>query len=765
MTHESAKEQEQEFQHEIEHGRERNWNAPHPKWDIHLKHHGRPVSPMPHSLAHSSSSSDLQSHSHSHARVRADSLHTPGTKGSSTLHSVPRKPLEQSSPTRSLVKSPRDPSVTHTPGKDKSLGSHRATGFPARPLSPLPPLHKKPGEHSPSGSPASGSRFAWQFPRSRTPLPPLELEEHSPQRPSFPKGSHSRTSSSPTLGPTSTAKRSRPQVSSQIPVKSPKKIQFPSESHDSPLNKRATPEFSTTAGEMPPDMKAEQSPESSSHEDPVLGECANQNLCALNITFASIATAENSPPRVNTPTSEQVAIPSPARSESPPPLSPRRSAIDDEARLQALTSSTVIQELSPPLTPASDSSVSDQSMLPLSTPPRRPSFSSSKVDFQSPSPPKGVPELPGPPSSSEDDDKKPSSNLDSENRKDVTTAMTPRPPGAWTSTPVQPFTTETPTPFPFERQDSRQQNGLATPVPSLSRAGSLTLQTPAPPGGWLSTPNRKSILKVRFDVENPDSEISASENGRDPTIPGALQESPRSESGSGTGFASTINGDVATPLPMENKGPNTDVRAGTPVSHTASVTTSPRSPRKSPSIRLVDAFGREQVSSHKDVNNKRDKVDPSSSVDDTFRSRGTATVRIVDAMGREVQENAITDNDKLEDDLPMKHNDALSYVRKGLVDLANGLDEGDRFATTSFQSMQADDDGYRIDNEPHLDQRIISQLEATSREAREIRKQLSRTLITVHDAESELRNKYKSFKATVQKNILVRLSLASNCVD
>ncbi|KAL4074031.1 hypothetical protein J3A83DRAFT_4371319 [Scleroderma citrinum] len=119
------------------------------------------------------------------------------------------------------------------------------------------------------------------------------------------------------------------------------------------------------------------------------------------------------------------------------------------------------------------------------------------------------------------------------------------PPGAWMATPNQPTV---------------QTAAADTPI-SLLRANSLPAHTPAPPGAWMVTPNqptarstitidespfgtigkRKSLLKVRFDVSESESSVSG------------LPDSPDPQGG---------------PL-------------------------SPRPLRKSPMVRVVDAYGRE----------------------------------------------------------------------------------------------------------------------------------------------------------------------------
>jgi serine/arginine repetitive matrix protein 2 len=309
----------------------------------------------------------------------------------------------------------------------------------------------------------------------------------------------------------------------------------------------------------------------------------------------------------------------------------------------------------------------------LATPPRRQSSTSSKVEFETPPPPKGLPELPGPPPSEDEADEEP--------HPEVSSTKTPKPPGAWTSTPslsrrgpplVRVHT------FPgSDGSDGfgelASESGLATPVASLSRASSLPSQTPAPPGAWLPTPSaerRRSVLKVRFEVESEQSASDVLANGHAHVgdSDGPQTESPCESSFEASTPKARVNG---LPAPLEVKMEEFEAPV-TPRS------TPPPPLRKSPSIRVVDAFGREQTSlSEVDKSQDSGVVSPVPST-----PRNKSSVRIVDAMGREVEEvlETIGGEGKNEVDVTLGHNEALRRVRQSIADLASGLNEVDRYA-------------------------------------------------------------------------------------
>jgi hypothetical protein len=329
----------------------------------------------------------------------------------------------------------------------------------------------------------------------------------------------------------------------------------------------------------------------------------------------------------------------------------------------------------------------------LSTPPR--SHNDSKPQFQTPPPPKGLPDLPGPPSSPSADENQeslpefpmfltpadvtPVDGVEGRLRNGNTTLKTPKPPGGWLNTPgpfsreqftpegsvnghvessddgplqakfnySRPMVARTPippggwmnTPTPHladsDAESVINEGGLTTPVASLGRASNIPLKTPAPPGAWALTPAtaRKSALKVRFD---PDMTNEFS---------GML---PDSVSGVG------VRG--STPEPV------------TPITPPSR---SPRKHKRSPSVRLVDAYGNEK---RDDRLRRRTSPSPTPS---SVRSK--SGIRIVDALGQEVQGEE-TVSEATEEGVvvpPMSRVEALERVKLGIQELAEGIESLD----------------------------------------------------------------------------------------
>jgi serine/arginine repetitive matrix protein 2 len=418
----------------------------------------------------------------------------------------------------------------------------------------------------------------------------------------------------------------------------------------------------------------------------------------------------------------------------------------------------------PPLarsTPQDGSSSEAIPTIAITTPPRRLSSSTSILDFRTPSPPHDLTNLSVLPSSSEDEVETREADVtpmrvDEDNlaNPNFTAMKTPRPPGGWAFTPVlskhahretSPPPASSPELNPAEplsssstylsrassepEQHSKPEapapNGLLTPIPSLSRANSLPLRTPAPPGAWMSTPNqllsqnssvdqsqfgsvgrRKSILKVRFDVAESEAStaeievplsavrISAPDMLLNGYVPQAESTPPKKPSGSPQVDA------IHDPVQAR---PVTPERSTTPVSRFNAP--SPRSLRRSPSLKVVDAFGRERIDEHskrdaaQDIANgpidSKDAIYPSSSspaeTPQSSRTPNKSNIRIVDAMGREIEEEAAplielaepsvdegSSASVLHDEVPIGRTETLSQMRQTLREWADGLSDGDR---------------------------------------------------------------------------------------
>jgi len=239
---------------------------------------------------------------------------------------------------------------------------------------------------------------------------------------------------------------------------------------------------------------------------------------------------------------------------------------------------------------------------------------------------------------------------------------TPKPPGGWLSTPAPLYTSISPQP--------EKAQGLFTPLPSLSKGTSIDSKTPSVPGGWGITPAaRKSILKVRFNPETPSNQNGStrSEQANEEPPPTATHSTPR-----------------------KSKVPHT------------------------PSIRVVDAFGREHDSN---ISTQ------------AYVNRNPKALRVVDAMGQEIQETddiASQDQDNRVEDLiqPSSRTELVSRIRRGLDDLVVDLDHVNECVRTSLMFFQFLNLLYSDHGALTADQDRISELKAISMQARRNRERL-----------------------------------------
>jgi hypothetical protein len=217
-------------------------------------------------------------------------------------------------------------------------------------------------------------------------------------------------------------------------------------------------------------------------------------------------------------------------------------------------------------------------------------------------------------------------------------SKTPKPPGGWVSTPLPAPVSAQSMPVDSPINIPEKNRGLLTPVASLSKGSKLDPKTPAAPGAWLATPAvKKSILKVRFEPEVSTLTDNSVLSGKRPY----------------PSFDSSISG--VNGLDDGDDGLQRTEELSSKLS------LSPRRQRspKSPKIRVLDAFGREQ---EPDVLNQ----EPANS--------SPGPLRVVDAMGHKIDEGIHVEGTEA----IATRGELLSRIRNGLDDLVVGIDEFDK---------------------------------------------------------------------------------------
>ncbi|KAG2349597.1 hypothetical protein BDR05DRAFT_240176 [Suillus weaverae] len=348
------------------------------------------------------------------------------------------------------------------------------------------------------------------------------------------------------------------------------------------------------------------------------------------------------------------------------------------------------------------------------------------------------------------------------------TAMeTPRPPGAWTVTPVplkhasRVTSTASSSWTPLSRANSEPErrskpetpagNGLFTPIHSLSHAKPLHVRTLAPPGAWTSTTTqnwsnkqskigsirtKKNTLKVRFDVTESEASTAEVEHQVPPVTdmrmptPNSLPNCHASWSGnvSKTRINDLSQGD-ALDDPVLTSRPVIPGHYMTPASR-ANVPPS-RPLRKAFSVKVVDAFGRERIDELPiPIANGRadagDAIRAPPSAKTRTRVSSKNKIRITKATGREVQEDAPEPSSTPRDDPPIGRTTALAQIRQTLREWADsGLSDEDR-----------PPDNLALSPSHH------KELEECSRAARRSRNQLTLRMESVKECERNLMHKY-----------------------
>ncbi|KAK0437520.1 hypothetical protein EV421DRAFT_1016319 [Armillaria borealis] len=518
----------------------------------------------------------------------------------------------------------------------------------SRANSPMPP--------SPATSPSSHSPYKGVRPRvdskvsaRGTPSPALKVPD-SPSRSRVRPTSHSSRSNSPSLpdstAPRSTSSRHSHSNASISPTHGNINEDRPrSRSTTSKPTPSDTSQRTKSASRLPP-SPSPSTPSPIKHKSPGYSRSSGYSKGKARTVDrdkpVSSQTAERSNaydgqstdtdgedlPQESTPTLKTTTL---VRSQAEERRSPSpqlwSQTIQDEPRSY--------RPADPPDTPPPSSPLSQPSTPP--TPPsseplfaahhRRSSFS--QLEYHTISPPKGLPELPGPPSSGSEDEQ------DAEPVGQVTLLKTPRPPGAWAHTPAPRLARSNSLPVD---EESLQDGGPASPENStpLARTTSLPPQTPAPPGGWLMTPKKS----VRFDPPPAESDQSGADITQNSST-GFYDEPTRNEQRSSR---TTKENGILKPSSVLNIDNNIPDIPPTPVS--------PSKSRRMPTVNFVDEYGQEQ---------KPDKSHSS--------PRNRSAVRIVDAMGREVDDSTVS----LEG--PLTRTEAVTHMRQSLSQIAQDLED------------------------------------------------------------------------------------------
>ncbi|EIN11745.1 hypothetical protein PUNSTDRAFT_142009 [Punctularia strigosozonata HHB-11173 SS5] len=757
----------------VVHERERNWNNPHPHW---TKRHSYQGSPRPESPAASVTSSTSYAGTRNspaaHAiRVRAESLKekahaspSPSRVGAKARQPTPNKVPLRNAQSSSNINSPSPARKAEASDGVENLSSSMRRISPAKPSTPaekpvpipIPAVKSKTPQpqledlsadmseeqehpeiitnshsHSHAGVGLDGARFGWKFPRAKSPVPPVALQPPSEDDLSPPP------SPSRTRRPVTPTGQHR---SSHIPVRSPGKGSKGLETSPRKGHKRTTTELADAVGRLPPSVNPKISP----------------LFDGVDLAASPAAGSDaGSSPRQATPRLRPTATLA-VEPLATPPSSPERQVRDEDRLQKALSSPAPPQPETPPASPPLPPGGTDRtpSSSVLATPTRA-SSSTPRLEFETPSPPKGMPDLPDPPSDEDDTmelpPRTPLKFNGFANAGDFSSMKTPRPPGAWAATPLPARQDEPakasapafnrPQTSPGDSSGDSVATGLATPASTLSRAHALPPQTPAPPGGWLATPytgNRKSIMKVRFDVEASGSEGSVlggasvseaaeSEVSTEPSSPVIdPAEGPSEVSHLEFKHIDRIMSARAslTPSPErehKDEGDDTPRMRSAPLPSTAQEQQHQWSPKRSVNVRMLDAYGREQPPS------PPADVKPETSIART--SRNKSGVRMLDAFGREIEEESVVSQS--EDEGPLSHNDALARLRAGVADLRAELSDADR----SLEPLSLRDSTLAK----------LDEMSSRSRAARrELAQKLVQTMDVTRDAEEELKGKYGS---------------------
>ena len=304
------------------------------------------------------------------------------------------------------------------------------------------------------------------------------------------------------------------------------------------------------------------------------------------------------------------------------------------------------------------------------------------------------------------------------------------------------------TPVPALRSGRARSNTLptntndivSTPLP-IQRGNSFPIQTPAPPGAWNDTPGlasigRKSALKVRFNLRS-ESETTSSPVQRDISLESIEMVHPSDEDPTHPmkGTSNKANGvGYDEPRSAFSSFSSSDTSGVEDGPHTPVIKPTSAPSKTPPSVRVVDAFGREVIeeSLGREVNDVSPMTLPAQDATPSRKS----SVRIVDAMGREVHQNGDTPKvNTVEEGLSRVQ--SLTRMRESISSLAREMDYID-------SSPSSDDES---------DEGRYKELDEMSIKARGKREKLKKTLHAVQSGEEDWKAKYGSLRASMRKSI------------
>lgn len=245
---------------------------------------------------------------------------------------------------------------------------------------------------------------------------------------------------------------------------------------------------------------------------------------------------------------------------------------------------------------------------------------------------------------------------------------------------------------------------------------------------------RRSILKVRFDVESSVENTSA-----EGTFQHIASAHPSDQAGGTEAqhpVVETKSYPVANGHVAEQSTDNETERPSTPPTITL------RTARKSPGVRLVDAFGREADSEDHSSGQKTDTPPERPSTPPgrnpppaPVTPRSQSAVKIVDAMGRELQDGVEEPPSFMRS--PLTHRDALARLQRVADDIAGEISEIDR---------SSDELGF---------QGKLLELEEASRAARTTRQKILESLELVRKAGDGSKSRYKTLRRSLGRSKLL----------